>query len=759
MTTRPKLKILPLLGSLLFMLVLVGNRTFPQESQDRLSGTPDHPSYTTKRATGPIKVDGILDEPAWADAVVMPVPFEYLPGDNVPAPVNTDFLVTFDENRLYMAFRCFDPDPSKIRAHLMDRDAIDTLIQDDHVVVMIDFFNDERRGFQFRMNPLGVQADANFSEMEGYEDFSWDAIWDSAGTINESGWVAEIAIPFNQLRFPQAGEIQTWGFSAERSYPRSVRHRIASHKRKRDISCILCQFNKVTGFQGMKTGLNMEIAPTLTTNRTDTRTDFPSGGIEDGKIDADPGLSFRWGITPNLILNAAVNPDFSQVEADVRQLEINRRYAVQYPEKRPFFLEGADFFLTPIEAVFTRTVADPDVGFKFTGKMGKNAVGIFGTYDQINNLLLPSNQGSSSASLDQSLMGGVFRFRRDIGQGSTLGALYTGRAGDDYFNHVAGLDGFFRLNRVKSLSFQYLRSETDYTPDLASAYGLEGDAFGGGGLAFRFDHRGREWQYSVGYRDFSPGFRADFGYMPRVDIRQTQLDLYRFLWGKQGSWYNMIMFGAQGGATFDYDGNRTDSDIHVMALYNGPLQSELFLIGARKREVFALTKYDLTQAMIRAGIKPTGGLHLTMMTHFGDMIDYSNLRLAWHMILNPMVEFNLGRHFNVNLRHNYMRLSHQGDEIFTANLSQVRLIYNFSVRTFVRAIVQYQDLTNNPDLYSFPVLPDNNTIFTQFLFSYKLNPQTVLFLGYSDNYLGYTGIDILQKDRTFYVKIGYAWLR
>ncbi|MFC2157880.1 DUF5916 domain-containing protein [Acidobacteriota bacterium] len=759
MRIRLKLNAIPVLGGLLLMCLMTGSPILAQESQNKLSGTLDHPSYTTKRATSPIQVDGILDEAAWADAVVMDVPFEYLPGDNVSAPVKTDFLITFNETHLYMAFRCFDPDPSKIRAHLMDRDAMDTFIQDDHVTIMIDFFNDERRGFQFRINPLGVQADANFSEMEGYEDFSWDAIWDSKGDINESGWVAEISIPFNQLRFPQTSDAQTWGISAERSYPRSVRHRIASHKRKRTINCILCQFNKVTGFQGMKTGLNMEIAPTLTANRTDDRVDFPSGNIQNGKIDADPGLSLRWGITPNLVLNAAINPDFSQVEADVRQLEINRRYAVQYPEKRPFFLEGADFFLTPIQAVFTRTVSDPDVGFKFTGKMGKNAFGIFGTYDQINNLLLPSNAGSVSASLDQNLMGGVFRFRRDIGQGSALGAVYTGRMGDDYFNHVAGVDGFFRLNQVKTLSFQYLRSETDYTPALTSAYGLNNDSFGGGALFFSFDHRGREWQYGVGYTDYSPGFRADFGYMPRVDIRMAQFGLNRLFWGKQGSWYNMIMVGAQGGVTFDYEGNRTDSDIHLMARYDGPLQSSLFIIGAQKREMFIGTKFNLTQAMVRASMKPTGGLSLSMMTHFGDIIDYSNLRLAWHMILNPMVEFNLGRHFNVNLRHNYMRLSVHGDELFTANLSQVNLIYNFNVRTFIRAIIQYQDVSNNPDLYRFPVLPDNNTIFTQFLFSYKLNPQTVLFIGYSDNYLGYTGINILQKDRTFFIKIGYAWLR
>lgn len=248
--------------------VIIAAGTHAQERINELSGTPDHPDYTVRKTSGPVKIDGFLKESAWTDATVIKIPFEYLPADNIQAPVETDFLITFDERNLYMAFRCFDPEPLRVRAHLMDRDAMETFIQDDHVSVLIDFFNDERRAFQFRVNPLGVQADAIFSENEGYEDFSWDAIWDSKGTMTEFGWIVEMSIPFNQLRFPPTEDIQTWGISAERSYPKSVRHRLSSHKRKRDINSILCQFNKVTGFHGMKTGMNIEIAPTLTANRT-----------------------------------------------------------------------------------------------------------------------------------------------------------------------------------------------------------------------------------------------------------------------------------------------------------------------------------------------------------------------------------------------------------------------------------------------------------------------------------------------------------
>ena len=197
--------------------------------------------------------------------------YEWTPGENIPAPVKTEVLITYDQAKIYIGFRCFDPEPQKIRAHLMDRDATDTFIMDDHVSFMLDTFNDERRGFQFRVNPLGVQVDANFSELEGYEDFSWDAIWASAGKITDFGYTVEVAIPFNQLRFAKGGMAQTWGFSAERSWPRNVRYRMTTHVRDRDRNCMICQYNKISGFQNISPGKNLEFDPTLTVQRSDAR--------------------------------------------------------------------------------------------------------------------------------------------------------------------------------------------------------------------------------------------------------------------------------------------------------------------------------------------------------------------------------------------------------------------------------------------------------------------------------------------------------
>ena len=723
--------------------------------------------FDVAKASVPIKIDGVLDEEAWTAAPAIPLPFEWQPGDNIPAPVKTECLVTYDLNNLYVGFRCFDPEPRKIRAHLMDRDDTDTLILDDHVSFMIDSFNDERRAFQFRVNPMGVQADANFSESEGYEDFSWDAIWNAAARITDWGWAVEVAIPLSQLRFHRSEGPQTWGFSAERSWPRDTRHRMTSHPRSRNVNCILCQFNKLTGFEGITPGRNIEIDPTFTASRTDVMdpVGFPDGPLARGKGDYEPGVTAKWGLTPDLILNAAANPDFSQVEADVAQLEINRRFALFYPEKRPFFLEGADFFLTPVQAVFTRTVADPLWGAKLTGKAGRTAMGFFADQDDITNLIIPSNQGSSRVSLGQDAFGGVFRLRQDVGKMSTLGVLYTGRAGTDYFNHLAGADGFFRLDRKNSITFQFLHSETDYPDGIALDLGQREGRFGGNAVNLQFQHFSRYWIIQALYEDLSPGFRADYGFVPRVDTRTASAALFRQIWGKPKSWFNYIRLGAAGELVYDHSGTLTDRGLTAGLLIQSDLETQLNLHGIFSRTFYNGRYFDTAYGTADFRIRPFSGSELGLQGQAGQGIDYAESRLAHVLSLGPYGSFSLLRHLNTVLSHTFERLSVGGDTIYTANLSQAKIVWNFSVRSFVRAIVQYQNLEQNPAMYSFSVDSRTERVFTQFLFSYKLNPRTVLFLGYSDNAMGGVfdsgigpgRVGIVRTDRTFFLKIGYAW--
>lgn len=322
--------------------------------------------HPVPRAASSVRVDGVLDEAAWGQALVLDLPFEIEPGDNVPPPVRTECLLAYDERNLYAAFRAFDPRVDQIRAHLSDRDAA---YRDDFVGLMIDPFNDERRGFEFFVNPLGVQMDIARNDMtnDDPEDTTWDAIWDAAGRVTGDGYVVEMAIPFTALRFPRTDGAQTWGLVAFRAYPRSVRYQISSVPFDRDLSGFFRQAGKIVGFEGVTPGRNLEFDPTVTGQRTDVLGDSGHLEKEDQKVEA--GLSARWGVTPNLSINAALNPDFSQVEADAVQLDVNNRFALQYAEKRPFFLEGSDFFATPLQAVYTRAVVDPAWGASSPGSL------------------------------------------------------------------------------------------------------------------------------------------------------------------------------------------------------------------------------------------------------------------------------------------------------------------------------------------------------------------------------------------------------
>ena len=709
-------------------------------------------------ASSEIRIDGRINEMAWKNASRLGLKYEWTPGDNVDPPVKTECFITFDKNNLYIAFRCFDPDPKNIRAHLMGRDDLSTFLMDDYVVILIDPFNDERRGFQFRVNPLGVQADANFSELEGYEDFSWDAIWDSSGKITEFGYEVEIAIPFNQLRFPVTAGKQTWGFSFFRAYPRNNSYSIGSHIRDRNRTCYLCQANKLTGFEGMSAGKNLEFDPTLTVTRTDEQADFPRGDFENGKIEVQPGITGRWGITPNLILNAAVNPDFSHVEADAAQLEVNTRFTLQYPEKRPFFLEGGDFFLTPLEAVFTRTVSDPLWGAKLTGKIGRNALGFFSAQDRYNNLIFPSNAGSVATSMDKDIYGGVFRYRRDVGKGSALGLLYTGRVGDDYHNHVAGVDGFFRLSKAKFMNIQFLNSNTDYPQQVAADFGQPMEAFSGNAFLLNFRHQGRNLQYGFDYEELDQNFRADSGFIPRVDMRRFMGYFTPIFWGKKNHWFQQLVVAAVFERITDKQGNLTDQTITLLSTYTGPLQTVFRPTFKKMKEYYNGSTYDLDQFQFHLQQKPVGGLKYYVDFIFGDNIDYNNSRKASVLAVNPGVRWCMGKNWNIDLSHIYQRLHVAGETIFSANLLQGQLIYNMNLRTFLRATVQYTNIQRNVDMYTFAIDPEYKTLFTQFLFSYRVNPQTVLYLGYSDNQFGWYGLDLTRKDRTFFLKIGYAFI-
>ena len=406
--------------------------------------------------------------------------------------------------------------------------------------------------------------------------------------------------------------------------------------------------------------------------------------------------------------------------------------------------------------VFTRSVADPLWGGKMTGKIGRNAVGVFVTQDRINNLLFPANQSSGQGSLDNDVWGGVFRFRRDVGRNSTVGFLYTGRVGADYYNHVAGADGFLRLSRSKTFSWQALYSRTDYPESTAAAQEQDANPFSGYALYGNFRHDSRNLIYVLSYEDLGSDFRADFGFMPRVDTRTLTLNIHPQIWGRPGGWFDQLGFQAFGSRVTDHQGRQTDIEGRIGVGYVGPLQSILQVFQISQKILYQGVEIERTFNSGYMEMKPVGGLRYSLYWEAGDAIDYANARAASSVLLNPSLEVALGRHLNLNLNHIYENLTLKGERIYLANLLQARLIYNFNVRCFLRAIVQYSDIKYNPGLYTYPVEAREKGLFTQLLFSYKINPQTVLFLGYTDSGIGTANIDLTRAGRTFFFKIGYA---
>ena len=321
------------------------------------------------------------------------------------------------------------------------------------------------------------------------------------------------------------------------------------------------------------------------------------------------------------------------------------------------------------------------------------------------------------------------------------------------------MDAFLRPRDTDTLLIHYLRSDTLYPQSVAEEFEQPGEAFDDEFWELRYEIDTRYWNFAVDYEDYGPGFRADSGFVPRVDMRKAQLLTIRRCWGSEDSWYDQWDVGAYANHIEDHDGQQTDETVQLFTTIRGPLQSIVDVNADRRKEYFDGVLYeDLDALALFFEIQPGGALQLELFALVADAIDFANSRPADELQLNPALEAKIGRHVNVGLDHLVQKLDVEGGQLFEANLSQLRLVYNFNVRTFVRGIFQRLYVERDPDLYLAEVEPETETLFTQLLFSYKLNARTVLFLGYSDNQLGLQDVSLTRTDRTLFFKIGYAWI-
>ncbi len=708
-------------------------------------------------AKGEVKLDGVLDDQVWTHALVVDLSFETYPRENQPASVATKVYLVEDGSRLLVAFDARDPDPKSIRAYLRDSD---TAWNDDFVGIVIDTFNDERRAFEFFANPLGVQMDAIQDDVNRFENTAWNAIWDSAGKITADGYVVEIAIPFSQIRFPRSSREQVWGVDLLRFRPRSSRTRLSNNPQDRNRSCYVCQFGKFEGLSNAQPGRNFEVVPSLTSTRTDTRPATANGTFTNGSFDTELGVGVRWGITPDVTADLTINPDFSQVEADVAQLQENTEFALFYPETRPFFLEGSDYYDSPLQAVYTRTVADPDLGAKLTGRLGHNTFGTFMTRDAVTNLLFPGPVGSSTTSLAQPNDGIVARYTRGYGNASTIGALIAVRDGDGYSNDVGGIDGRYRINDQNFVRFQYLTSQTEYPTAVATQFEQPIGRFDGDAYRVEYRYGARNWYSYYFHQRLDPGFRADTGFISRVDVVQDNVETGHIWQSPGGVWWTELRAGAYLNDARDTHGGLLARSAQPFFSFDGPLQSFMEIDVGPRQEFWDGQIFDMNSVFVYAQMRPAGGVAAYFQGRYGEQLDYASSLVRDEQRIQPQLEWNATRHLLVRGRYTLDRLwSKQGPIVYKARLTDLRLTWQFNVRSFVRVTLQGSDVERNLSQYVDPTTtPSSASRAAQFLYSYKLNPQTVFFAGYSSNQLeDETTGRIEPTGRTAFLKVSYAW--
>jgi phage tail protein X len=479
----------------------------------------------------PPLIDGKLDDEAWQGATVFKDFYQINPGDNIEPSKPTIVMAGYDAKFLYFGFHCFD-EPDKIRATIAKRDRV---FGEDNVRLFLDTFNDQRKAYVLGFNPLGVQQDGILTEGGG-TDFSVDIVMESKGMLTTDGYVIEVAIPFKSLRY-EAGKDKLWGFHVWRNIDRFNDEIDSWMPISRDRSGMMNQAGHLTGLDGISTERTLELIPSLTLSETGKRfATLTSAALEanpgltdpgrfvNQPLKFDPGLTARFGITPTVTLDLALNPDFAQVEADQTVVTANQRFPIFFEEKRPFFLEGIDIFRTPLSAVHTRAIVDPDLAVKLTGKRGRNTFGLLVASDNA-----PGNFNGDERLdpdnlrfLNKNAYIGVLRLKRDVGRENTIGILATTYNFIEKHNQLGGFDGRFRLNRQTTFEFQALGTTSRrffFDPELDQSIYRTGNGFA---YAYNLNNEGRHFGYGIAGVGRTRDYRADVGFTRRTNTNNHE---------------------------------------------------------------------------------------------------------------------------------------------------------------------------------------------------------------------------------------------
>ena len=760
----------------------------------------------------PPVIDGRLDEEVWNSAARLRDFYQIEPGDNIPPSRATEVLLGYDAQTLYLAFRAHD-EPNKVRATVARRDAVG---DDDHVGIYLDTYNDARKAYALYFNPYGVQADAVFTEGVG-EDYSVDVVMQSKGVVGAGGYVVEVAVPFNSLRY-EAGEGTLCGVHVFRSIKRFDDERDSWMPISRDKSGTLSQAGRLTGFENLWGGPTLEVIPTVTLSQTGRRvraltpaavaadpTLRDPGRFVNPAAEVDPGLTARLHVTPTVVLDLAVNPDFAQVEADELVVTANQRFPIFFQERRPFFVEGIDIFRTPLRPLHTRAIVDPDFAVKLTGKRGRNTFGLLAASDNAPGNFSeeertdPAIRPSIERFLDKNAYIGVLRLKRDVGRESSLGLIATTYNFIEKHNHLGGFDGRLRLDEQSVFTFQVLG--TTSRRFFRDADRGRPTYRTGNGFAYNFNYQksGRNLFVELFGTGRTRDYRAEAGFTQRTDTNNEGLYVrYRttpkpkarliswsvenyayanFDWrGRSQNWvedfnvgfnfarqtsFNVAFvknyerlfeeeFGrrrtpTRPGAFFGPDPERSTSKESFIA-YGRTTPSKKY--SAYFEFLYTSDEFDFD---FGAGprfprVSPAALLDPDAPLDPGPG---SELRVKLEMKYQPTDELNLTFEYTKDrlVRDDTKRLA------FADNLYALRATYQFTRFMFARARADYTTLFSN--------------VRGQFLLGWTPSPGTSFYAGYNDDlsvngfspFTGQLEPGLRRNGRTFFVKMSYLFRR
>jgi hypothetical protein len=717
---------------------------------------PPPPPIQVHRADGPILVDGRLDDAAWKTAAKIDTFYETSPGDNTPPAAKTTAWLTYDDRYFYIGVRCDDPHPEKIRAPYVDRDQV--FGTDDNIAVFLDTRNDKHTAVELRVNPRGIQGDGIFNDAGGNEDFSPDFFYDTAATIDSGGWSAEYRIPFSSLRYSDAPE-QQWHIMIWRNYPRDFRYAYQSVPIPRDSNCYVCWVQPIIGLTNLPKAGHMVIAPYVTAQQTAT-SDAVGAPLHSGNTKADGGLDLKWTPSADHAVDLTINPDFSQLESDVAQITVNQRFAVFFPEKRPFFLEGFDLFDTPLQVAYTRTVTDPKWGVRSTGNIAGTAYTAIITGDQGGgSTIIPGPLGSFFAPQDFKSTDVIARARHAMGHLVISGVFTDREIRDGGHNRVLGPDFVWRPAQSDSVAGELLLSQNENPnrPDLSSAW--DGAKSTSHAAYANWSHVKRAWDLFVEGKDIGKGFRADLGFIPQVGYREVDGQVALHFYPEKGLLRNIrpsIFVDRQTSAT----GGGTIFRMVSLAVNVQGAKNLIAGVALRPKEQSLVSGKLLDRNYVNffAQIDPTRRYtRIIFQGYAGQIIDFANARvgngasLQLSATVRPMDRLTLepivsSEWINVD-----------GGRLYTAAVERLKATYSFSSKSLLRVIGQYVTTNRAPQRYLFPVSPHSAAFLGSILYSYKINWQTVLFAGYGDDrVLNNLNNDLVKLDRSFFFKVSYA---